>query len=113
MQLWSEVRRRVLAEGLSKRQACREYGLHWHTLTKILAHTEPPGYRQARPRPKRKLEPLLPIIHEILKQDQHAPALPPQAVCVDPRPASSPSRRVFGQGERGPGYAGTLGARPS
>ena len=73
MQLWTEVRRRVLAEGLSKRQACREYGLHWHTLTKILVHSEPPGYRQARPRPKRKLEPLLPIINEILKQDQHAP----------------------------------------
>jgi transposase len=73
MQLWSEIRRRVLAEGLSKRQACREYGLHWHTLTKILGHTEPPGYRQARPRPKRKLEPFLPVIHEILKQDQHAP----------------------------------------
>ena len=36
------------------------------------AYSEPPGYRQARARPKRKLEPLLPIIHEILKQDQHA-----------------------------------------
>ena len=72
MQLWTEIRRRVLAEGLSKRQACREYGLHWHTLTKILEHSEPPGYRQAQPRPKRKLEPFLPIINEILKQDRHA-----------------------------------------
>ncbi len=73
MQLWTEIRRRVLTEGLSKRQACREYGLHWHTLTKILAHSEPPGYRQTRQRPKRKLEPFLPIIHEILKQDRDAP----------------------------------------
>lgn len=73
MQLWTEIRRRVLAEGLSKRQACREYGLHWHTLTKILTHAEPPGYRRAGPRRKPKLEPFLPIIHEILKQDQHAP----------------------------------------
>ena len=71
MQLWTEIRRRVLVDGLSKRQACREYGLHWHTLTKILGHTEPPGYRQAQPRPKRKLEPFLPIINEILKQDRH------------------------------------------
>ncbi len=70
MQLWTDVRRRVLVEGLSKRRACREYGLHWRTLTKILRHTEPPGYRQARPRPKRKLEPFLPIINEILKQDR-------------------------------------------
>ncbi len=44
MQLWTEIRRRVLTEQLSKRQACQEYGLHWHTLTKILAHTEPPGF---------------------------------------------------------------------
>lgn len=43
MQLWTEIRRRVLGEGLSKRQACREYGLHWDTLTKILEHSEPPG----------------------------------------------------------------------
>jgi transposase len=73
MQLWTEIRRRVLAEGLSKRQACREYGLHWHTLTKILTHAEPPGYRRAGPRRKPKLEPFLPFIHEILKQDQQAP----------------------------------------
>jgi transposase len=73
MQLWTEIRRRVLAEGLSKRQACRAYGLHWRTLTKILEHSEPPGYRQARPRPKRKLEPFLPIIHEMLEQDRKAP----------------------------------------
>jgi transposase len=73
MQLWTEIRRRVLAEGLSKRQACREYGLHWHTLTKILEQPEPPGYRRAGPRHKPKLEPFLPIIHEILRQDQHAP----------------------------------------
>jgi len=71
MQLWTEIRRRVLIDGLSKRQACREYGLHWHTLTKILEHTEPPGYRQVRPRRKRKLEPFLPIINEILEQDRY------------------------------------------
>ena len=73
MLLWTEIRRRVLTEQLSKRRACQEYDLHWHTLTKILEHSEPPGYRQVRPRPKRKLAPFLPIIHEILKQDQHAP----------------------------------------
>ncbi len=72
MLLWTEIRRRVLTEQLSKRQACQEYGLHWHTLTKILEHSEPPGYRQAQPRRKRKLAPFLPIIDEILKQDRHA-----------------------------------------
>ena len=73
MRLWTEIRRRVLAEGLSRRQTCRDYGLHWHTLTRILEHSEPLGYWQAQPRPKRKLERFLPIMHEILKQDSRAP----------------------------------------
>lgn len=45
----------------------------WQTLKKILAHTEPPGYRQSQPRPKRKLESFLPIIHQILTDDRQAP----------------------------------------
>ncbi len=73
MEFWTEVRRRVLTGQLSKRAACREYELSWHTLKKILAHQEPPGYRQKQPRRKPKLEPFLPIIHEILKQDGQAP----------------------------------------
>jgi hypothetical protein len=42
MELWSEVRRRVLTGELSKRQARKEYGLHWDTLQKILQHEGPP-----------------------------------------------------------------------
>ena len=73
MEFWTEVRRRVLTGQLSKRAACRQYELSWHTLTKILAYEEPPGYRQKEPRRKPKLEPFLPIIHEILQQDREAP----------------------------------------
>lgn len=73
MEFWTEVRRQVLTNELSRRAACRKYGLGWHTLKKILAHTEPPGYRQQQPRPKRKLEPFLPIIHQILTDDRQAP----------------------------------------
>ena len=51
------------------RAACAEYEIHWETLQKILTHTEPPGYRRSKPR-KSKLDPFLPIIHEILKADQ-------------------------------------------
>src|SRR3954471_14026242 len=47
MEFWKEVRRRVLTKEISKRAACETYGLGWHTLTKILAHDEPPGYRQS------------------------------------------------------------------
>ena len=73
MDQWTEVRRRVLTGELSKRAACREYDLSWQTLQKMLTHTEPPGYRMREPRKKRKLDPFLPIIHEMLEADKKAP----------------------------------------
>jgi transposase len=73
MDQWAEIRRRVLTGEISKRQACREYDLHWQTLTKILGHTEPPGFRQRVPRAKPRLGPFLPIIHAILDADRQAP----------------------------------------
>lgn len=73
MEIWAEVRRRVLAGDISKREACREYHLHWDTLKKILDHTEPPGYRRREPRAKPTLGPFLPIIHQILEADRVAP----------------------------------------
>ena len=71
--MWTEVRRRVLNKELSKRAACKEYSIHWDTLTRILEHVEPPGYQQAQPRPKPKIGPFLPIIHKILEDDRQAP----------------------------------------
>ena len=71
MENWAEIRRRVLVDGLSKRAACREYGLHWDTLTKILSHAEPPGYRRTAPRPELGL--YLGVIHQILEDDRKAP----------------------------------------
>ena len=38
MEQWSEIRRKVLVEGVSRRQICREYGVGWRTLEKMLAH---------------------------------------------------------------------------
>jgi transposase len=73
MEFWTEVRRRVLTGELSKRAACREYELSWHTLAKILVYEEPPGYRQKQPRKKPKLAAFLPIIHQILEDDRSAP----------------------------------------
>lgn len=69
MELWSEVRRRVLTGELSKRAACREYGVHWQTLEKMLAHSEPPGYQKTAKRTS-KLDPFVPIIEEILSSDR-------------------------------------------
>jgi len=73
MEMWRDIRRRVLVEGESKRQICREYGIHFLTLQKILEHPEPPGYRQRSPREKRKIGPFIPTIEEILTADKKAP----------------------------------------
>jgi len=73
MQEWTQIRRRVLVEGASKRSVCRDYGIAHKTLQKILANTEPPGYRRSAARPRTKLGPYLPVIEEILASDREAP----------------------------------------
>ena len=73
MEMWTEVRRRVLTGELSKRAACQEYGINWRTLGKMLAHAEPPGYRRRTKREKPILGPHLAWIHEVLEQDKKAP----------------------------------------
>ncbi|MGE5695503.1 MAG: IS21 family transposase [Candidatus Sericytochromatia bacterium] len=97
MEKWAEIRRRVLVEDLSRRAACREYGIHWKTLKKILTHPEPPGYR--RPLPKRPsiLDPLLPVVHQILRDDRKAP-----------RKQRHTARRIFERLRDEHGYTGGL-----
>ena len=95
MENWAEIRRRVLVDGLSKRAACREYDLHWDTLTKILDHPEPPGYRRTAPRPRPKLDPLLPVIDQILEADRKAP-----------RKQRHTARRIFERLRDEHGYTG-------
>ena len=70
MEKWRDIRRRVTVEGESKRQICREYGIHFQTLQKILRYDSPPGYRQRQPRTKRKIGPFIPIIEEILQKEK-------------------------------------------
>ena len=47
--------------------------MHWDTLQKILAHSEPPGYRQQHPRARKKLGSFLPKIELILQADKALP----------------------------------------
>ena len=74
MQVWTEIRRKVLVEKVSVRQICRDYGLSHHTVKKMLDNVEPPGYQQhegERPRPK--LGSFLGTIDQILEDDKTAP----------------------------------------
>jgi transposase len=73
MQLWVDIRRRVLVENVSKRQILRETGMHWRTLEKILANPDPPGYRTKAPRRRPKLGPYLERISQILDEDKGYP----------------------------------------
>jgi len=73
MQQWTDIRRRVLAEGVSKRQILRETGMHWTTLEKILSYSLPPGYRIQKLRLKPKLGPYVDDIRQILILDKQMP----------------------------------------
>jgi transposase len=74
MEMWTEIRRKVLVEGASKRSIRRDYRIGSEALKKILANPEPPGYRQSTPRPKPRLGQFLGVIDEILVADRDAPA---------------------------------------
>ena len=70
MDEWVEIRRRVLVDGESKRSIVREFGIHWKTLQKVLAFSEPPGYRRRGDRPQPVIGPHLGVIASILDSDK-------------------------------------------
>jgi len=70
MEMWRDIRHKVLVEGMSKREICREYGIHFKTLQKILSYSEPPGYRLKQPRVKGKIGPFISIIEQIVSDDR-------------------------------------------
>ena len=71
MDRWTEIRKKILVEGISKRQVMEEEGIHWETLKKILDHSQPPGYRMKQERPQPKVGPFLGRIQQILQDDKH------------------------------------------
>ena len=73
MNQWTEIRRKILVEGASKRSVMAEYRMGHPTLQKILASAEPGRYSGADRRPKPKLGPFLGIIDQILEDDRSAP----------------------------------------
>ena len=73
MEEWTEIRRKVLVEGVSQRSILRETGMHWKTLEKILNHSAPPGYQQSQPRKRTRIGPFVERIAKILKEDLKLP----------------------------------------
>ena len=51
------VRRAVMVEGMTIREASRVFGLHRDTVRKMLAYSVPPGYRRQTTPRRPQLEP--------------------------------------------------------
>ena len=73
MKWWTTIRLEVLRGETSKREILRREGIHFETLQKILEHSEPPGYRMDKARPKPKIGPYLEQIDQILEEDKQYP----------------------------------------
>ena len=70
VELYSRVRRACHVDGMSKSAAARLFGVNRKTVSKMLAHSVPPGYRRKGPPVRPKLDPFIPIIDQILEEDR-------------------------------------------
>ncbi len=73
MEVYARVRRSVQVDGMSIREAARQFGLARKTIRKMLAYSIPPGYGRKKPVLKPKLGPWLGIIDQILEDDKGQP----------------------------------------
>ena len=71
--VYLRVRRAVMVEGMSLREASRVFGLHRDTVRKMVAYSVPPGYRRQNQPRKPKLEPFTGVIDRILEEDLSVP----------------------------------------
>ncbi|MCP5083311.1 MAG: IS21 family transposase [Alphaproteobacteria bacterium] len=71
--LYRRVRLDHHQEELSQREIARRYGIDRRTVSKMLLHSEPPGYRRTKPVRRPKLGPFTAIIDQILEEDRARP----------------------------------------
>ncbi len=69
MEVYARIRRAVQVDGMSIRQAAREFGLSRKTIRKMMQFSLPPGYERKKPVVRPKLGPWLGIIDQILVDD--------------------------------------------
>lgn len=70
VELYARVRRACHVDGLSERAAAQLFGIDRKTVSKILKHSVPPGYRRSKPPVRPKLDPFIPVIDQILEDDK-------------------------------------------
>ena len=70
VEMYFQVRRACLVEGMSVREASRVFGLHRDTVRRMLANAKPQGYTRKSPPRKPKIEPFTGVIDAILESDR-------------------------------------------
>ena len=70
MDKWTNIRLDILVHKMSIKKACKKYELNYRTIRKVLDNPEPPTDRKKSVREKPKLDPFIPIIHEIIESDK-------------------------------------------
>ena len=70
VELYARVRRAVVVEKMSEREAARQFGLSRETVRKMLRYSVPPGYRRQQPARRPKLDAWTGAIDRILEDDK-------------------------------------------
>ncbi len=70
MELYARVRRAVVVDKMSEREAARQFGLARETVRKMLRYSVPPGYRRQQPARRPKLDAWIGAIDQILEHDK-------------------------------------------
>ena len=84
MDLYLKVRHAHFQDGLSGRQIARDFGISRDSVAKMLAYSEPPGYRRVAPIRRPKLDPFTAQIDQWLAEDT-----------VRPRKQRHTAKRIF------------------
>lgn len=70
VELYAGIRRAIMLEGLSRREAAQRFGVHRNTITKMLHYSVPPGYRRRERPVAKKLGPHTARIDKVLEGDR-------------------------------------------
>jgi len=73
LEIYHRVRRAVLRDGMSEREAARVFGLDRGTVSKMLRFSAPPGYRRTAQRPRSRMDAHADFVDQILISDREAP----------------------------------------
>ena len=70
VELYGRIRRAVMIEGLSRREAAQRFGVHRNTIAKMLLYAVPPGYRRRERPVSKKLQAHTAWIDGVLESDK-------------------------------------------